>query len=105
MEFTIVMGLAAWIVVIAAALLFGVVAQFVGETRTGYEWFVDSLAFGIGAIVASEFVIGWQAFQPVFDGLAIVPAAVGGLVLGVVVELGTRYLTGGSYATHQPISA
>ena len=105
MEFTITLGLAAWVVLMAAALVFGVVAQFIGEPRTGYEWAVDGLAFAAGAIVASEFVIGWQAFQPVFDGLAIVPAAIGGLVVGTVVELLTRYVTGGTYAGHQPMSA
>jgi uncharacterized membrane protein YeaQ/YmgE (transglycosylase-associated protein family) len=105
MEFTITLGLAAWAVLIAGSLIFGVLAQFIGEPRTGYEWLVDAMAFGAGAIVASEFVIGWQAFQPVLDGLAIVPAAIGGLVVGTVVELLTRYLTGGSYAGHQPISA
>jgi hypothetical protein len=36
----------------------------------------------------------------VWDGLAIVPALIGGLVLGIVVEVATRYLTGGTYAGH-----
>jgi uncharacterized membrane protein YeaQ/YmgE (transglycosylase-associated protein family) len=105
MEFTITLGLAAWVVVIAGSLLFGAVAQFIGEPRSGYEWLVDAVAFAIGAIVASEFVIAWQAFQPVFEGLAIVPAAIGGLLVGGLVDLVTRYVTGGSYTTHQPMSA
>jgi hypothetical protein len=33
----------------------------------------------------------------VFEGLAIVPALIGGLVLGVVVEVATRLITGGTY--------
>jgi hypothetical protein len=33
----------------------------------------------------------------VFDGLALVPALIGGLVVGLVIELATRYMTGGSY--------
>jgi uncharacterized membrane protein YeaQ/YmgE (transglycosylase-associated protein family) len=98
MELALNMGLWAWVVVIAGALLFGVLAQFVGETRTGYEWLVDAIAAGIGAIAASEFIIGWQKFEPVFDGLALVPALIGGLVVGVVVEVITRYATGGSYS-------
>ena len=105
MEFTLTLGLAAWVVVIAGGLLFGAAAQFIGEARTGYEWLVDAVAFAIGAIVASEFIIAWQAFQPVFDGLAIVPAAIGGLLVGSLVEVATRYFTGGSYTTHQPMSA
>ena len=44
--------------------------------------------------------MAWQTFEPVWDGLAIVPALIGGLVLGIVVEIATRYLTGGTYAGH-----
>ena len=54
-----------------------------GETRTGVEWLVDAIAFGIGAIVASEFVTAWRTFEPVWAGLAVVPAVIGGLVVGL----------------------
>lgn len=104
MELAISLGLGGWILLIAAALVFGFVAQFVGETRTGYEWLVDSIAAGIGALVASEFVIGWRTFEPTWDGLALVPALIGGLVVGLIVELATRYLTGGTYSG-RPMSA
>lgn len=104
MEFAVALGIGGALVLIAGAIIFGVVAQFIGETRTGYEWLVDAVAAGIGALVASEFIIGWQAFAPVFDGLALVPALVGGLVLGVVVEVATRLVTGGTYSG-RPMSA
>jgi hypothetical protein len=41
---------------------------------------------------------------PVVDGLALVPALAGGLVVGLVVEFATRYVTGGHY-THGAMSA
>ncbi len=104
MELAIDLGLGGGIVLIVGALVFGVVAQFIGETRTGYEWLVDAIAAGLGALVASEFIIGWQAFEPVWDGLALVPALIGGLVVGLVVELATRYMTGGTYHG-RPMSA
>lgn len=100
MELAINLGIGGWVVLLAGAVLFGILAQFIGETRTGYEWLVDAIAFALGAVVASEFVISMQTFEPVWDGLAIVPAAVGGLVLGIVVELVTRYSTGGRYTSH-----
>ena len=99
MELAIALGIGGWLVVLAGALLFGVIAQFIGEARTGFEWLVDSVAAAIGAIIASEFIISARTFEPVWDGLAIVPALIGGLVLGVLVELATRYLTGGRYTT------
>jgi uncharacterized membrane protein YeaQ/YmgE (transglycosylase-associated protein family) len=68
MEFAIDLGLGGWMLLIVGALLFGVIAQFVGETRTGYEWLGDAIAAGIGALVASEFIVALQSIGPVWDG-------------------------------------
>lgn len=104
MEFVIALGLGGAALLIVGAVVFGAIAQFVGETRTGYEWLVDAIAAGIGALVASEFIVAWQATGPVWDGLAVAPALIGGLVVGLVVEVATRYMTGGRY-THGAMSA
>jgi uncharacterized membrane protein YeaQ/YmgE (transglycosylase-associated protein family) len=98
MELALTLGLWGWIAVIVGALVFGVLAQSIGETRTGYEWLIDAVAAGTGAIVASEFIVAWQSFGPMFDGLAIVPALIGGLVVGLVAEVVTRFATHGTYA-------
>lgn len=105
MELAITLGLGGSFLLVAGALLFGVVAQFIGEARTGYEWLVDAIAAGIGALIGSEFIIAMQAYGPVWDGLALVPALVGGFIVGVIVELATRYSTGGTYTAHRPMSA
>ena len=99
MDLAITLGFGGWLVLLAGALLFGVIAQFIGDVRTGYEWLFDFVAAALGAVIASEFVISLRTFEPVWDGLAIVPAIIGGLVLGMVVELGIRSLTGGHYTT------
>ena len=104
MEFAISLGLGGWILLIVGALLFGVVAQFVGETRTGFEWLVDGIAAAIGALAASEFIVSWRTFEPTWDGLALVPALLGGVAIGLVVEVTTRYMTGGTYSG-RPMSA
>lgn len=104
MEITFALGLGGWILLIVGALVFGVIAQFLGETRTGYEWLVDAIAFVIGGLVASEFVLAWRGVEPVWDGLALIPAVLGGFALGLVVEVVTRYITGGRYAG-TPMSA
>lgn len=98
MEFSIELGLAGGAAIIIGALVFGVVAQFVGETRTGFEWLVDSIAAGFGALVASEFLVSWRTLEPVWDGLALAPALIGGLVVGLAVEVLTRFTTGGTYS-------
>jgi uncharacterized membrane protein YeaQ/YmgE (transglycosylase-associated protein family) len=106
MELAVNMGLGGGVLVIVAAIGFGLVAQFIGETRTGAEWFVDAIAFGLGAVVASEFIISWRTVDPVWDNLALIPALVGGLVVGVILELATRLATGGTYrSTGRPMSA
>ena len=105
MELAITLGLGGWILLVAGALLFGGIAQFIGEARTGYEWLVDAIAAAIGALIGSEFIIATQAYGPVWDGLALVPALVGGLIVGVIVELATRYVSGGTYTAHRPMSA
>ena len=104
MELAIVLGVGGWLVLLAGALLFGVIAQFVGDVRTGYEWLADFIAAALGAVIASEFIISLRTFEPVWDGLALVPALIGGLVLGIVVEIATRYLTGGHYTAARPMA-
>jgi hypothetical protein len=103
MELSIALGLGGWVVLIVGALILGLVAQFVGQTETGYEWLVVAIGAGVGAVVASEFIVGWRDFGPVWDGLAMGPALIGGLVLGLVVEVATRLLTGGRYTGPEPI--
>jgi uncharacterized membrane protein YeaQ/YmgE (transglycosylase-associated protein family) len=104
MEFAFALGLIGWVALVAGAVLFGVVAQLIGETRTGYEWLIDAAAVVIGAVFASEFIIGLRAVEPVFDGLAIAPAVIGGLIVGLAVEIVTRFTTGGRYVSH-PMAA
>jgi uncharacterized membrane protein YeaQ/YmgE (transglycosylase-associated protein family) len=104
MELSIALGVAGWLLLIVGAAIFGIVAQLIGDTQNGFEWVVDGIAAGVGAVVGSEFIVAWQATGPVVDGLAIVPALVGGLVVGTVVAIATRFLTGGRY-THGAMSA
>jgi uncharacterized membrane protein YeaQ/YmgE (transglycosylase-associated protein family) len=98
MEFAISLGIGGWILLVGGALVLGVIAQFVGAPRTGYEWLITAVAVGVGALFASEFITAWRTFEPVFDGLALVPALVGGLVVGVIADMLTRYSTGGTYS-------
>jgi uncharacterized membrane protein YeaQ/YmgE (transglycosylase-associated protein family) len=104
MAFAISLGLGGWVVLVVGAIVIGVIAQLVGRPGTGYEWIVTAIGAGVGAIVASEFIVAWRTFEPVWDGLALVPALIGGLVVGTVVDVATRYLTGGTYSD-RPISA
>lgn len=104
MDLTIGLGLGGWALLGVGALVIGVIAQWVGTTETGFEWLVVFVAAFLGGLVASEFLTALRTFQPVWDGLALVPAAVGGLVVGGIADVATRVMTGGSY-TGQPMHA
>jgi len=104
MDFGISLELLGWLVVALVALVFGVAVQLIGEARTGYEWLIAGIAFAVGAVFASEVIVAWRTFEPVWEGLALVPALIGGLVVGVVVDVATRLVTGGTYSG-RPLSA
>jgi hypothetical protein len=97
MGFEISIGAIGWLVLIVAAVVVGAGMQLIGEERFGYEWIVTGIGTFIGGLAASEFIVSWRTFEPVHDGLALIPAAIGGLIVGVVVAVVTRVATGGSY--------
>ena len=97
MDFAFDAGLWGWLILIVGAVVLGIVAQLIGEARTGYEWVVTAIGAFVGGFAASEFVVGWRTYEPVFDNLALIPALIGGLVVGIIVAVAARFLTGGSY--------
>jgi uncharacterized membrane protein YeaQ/YmgE (transglycosylase-associated protein family) len=91
------MGWLAITTLIAAALVIGIVAQVIGETATGWEWAPVGLGALIGGWIGSEALAGASTWGPVFEGMYLLPALIGALVLGAVVDLVVRYATGGHY--------
>ena len=87
MDFTFDVGLWGWLILVVGAVVLGIIAQLIGEARFGYEWIVG----GLGRLV------GGGLYEPVFDNLALIPALIGGIVVGIVVAVATRFLTGGKY--------
>lgn len=85
------MGVLGFILLLAGAVVVGFVGQAIGRRHAAYEWAIAGIGALAGAFVASEYVApaGWRDF----DGLAIVPALVGALVVGAVVELVYRTTT------------
>jgi uncharacterized membrane protein YeaQ/YmgE (transglycosylase-associated protein family) len=97
MDFSFDVGIWGWLILIVGAVVLGIIAQLIGDARFGYEWVVSGVGAFVGAFVASEFIIDWRSYQPVFDNLALIPALMGGVVVGIVVAVATRFLTGGTY--------
>ncbi|HET7030934.1 MAG TPA: hypothetical protein VFI34_10520 [Candidatus Limnocylindrales bacterium] len=95
MDLAITMGLGGWAVLIIGALVFGAIVQYTTDAPTSFEWVVVAIAAGIGGLLASEFIVSLRTVEPVWDGLAVLPATLGGVVVGVVVEIASRIVTGG----------
>lgn len=90
-----------WIIVVVASLIVGVVAQFLLKAESmPYRWALTAIATFIGAAVASELL--FNGTTPELEGMALWPAIVGGLVVGIVVDLVVVYIsrqsTGGGAA-------
>jgi uncharacterized membrane protein YeaQ/YmgE (transglycosylase-associated protein family) len=96
MDFNIALDPLGWGLVIVGGLVVGAIIQLIGDVRFPYEWLLTAVAGIVGAIVASEFVIGFRTFEPVWGGLALIPALAGGVIVGVLVAAVTRYATEGS---------
>lgn len=98
------MSTLAGVLLIAGALLIGVIAQFIGEVKVAFHWAVVALAALVGGWLGSEALGTLSTWGPEFEGLYIVPAILGGLILGTIADVVARYSTEGSYRQHaQPI--
>lgn len=86
------------IVLIAGAVVLGAVPLFIGSARTGYEWLFSSVGVLVGGWLGSEAFGGLSTFGPAYDGLYLLPALVGGVILGGLVDIAVRYVNAGSYA-------
>lgn len=85
---------------VVGALAIGVIAQIIGDVRIGWEWAPTAVAALVGGYLGSEAFGGASTWGLAFEGLYVVPALIGGLVLGAIADAVTRYATEGSY-THQ----
>jgi hypothetical protein len=103
MEFTFDLGLAGLALLIVGAVAFAFVAPLLGKS-VDFEGVVDAVAVFAGAFIASEFVIAWRTFEPVWDGVALIPALAGGLAVGIVADLLMRIVLGGTTSS-RPMSA
>jgi len=90
------MGLLAFSSLVVVGLVAGFAVQFLAKSAIRFEWLIVAVAIMFGGYFASESFPGSTVLAdikdwgPVFDGMAIIPAAIGALILGVVADLGMR---------------
>ena len=93
------MSTLAAVLLVVGALVIGVIPQFIGDVTVGWEWAATAVAALVGGYLGSEALGTLSTWGPVFEGLYIVPALIGAVVLGAVMDAALRYTTEGSY-TH-----
>lgn len=94
----------AWgaLLLVAGAIVIGLIGQALGDVRLAWHWAIVAIFALVGGLAASEFIVDWRAFAPVWEGLALLPALVGGIVVGAVGDVIVRYWSGGSYRGSEP---
>lgn len=83
------MDVSGFIVLVVGAAVLGLIGQFLfSGARFSYEWLVTGIGALVGGFVASEVInpTNWADA----GGLLLVPALVGGLVVGAIVWLAAR---------------
>jgi len=97
MEFDL--GLQAVAIMFAIAVVIGLVAQFLGRPGTRWAGLLAGGAGFFGGLFVSEVMFAGateEEIQPVIDGLAFDEAMLGGILVGFVVMLLTRYVAHGA---------
>ncbi|HZP97546.1 MAG TPA: hypothetical protein VFC31_14605 [Candidatus Limnocylindria bacterium] len=90
------MGLLAFSSLVIVGLIAGFAVQYLAKGAIRGEWLIVAVAVVFGGYFASESFPGSTVFEgikdwgPTFDGMAIIPAIVGALILGIVADLGMR---------------
>lgn len=80
------MGLGAFIVLLVGTAVLGVVAQVLGKAHYSFEWLVAGIGAIVGGYVASEWLGPASTWGPEWDGLFFLPALIGALILGGLVD-------------------
>jgi uncharacterized membrane protein YeaQ/YmgE (transglycosylase-associated protein family) len=103
MEFTTDIGALAIVSLALGSIVLGVVLQLIGDVNFGYEWILTAIGAFVGGFVASEWLVSLRTIEPTWDGMAVLPAIGGALVVGVIVDALVRFTTHGSYGHHVPV--
>ena len=88
------------ILLILGALVFGAIAQYIGRVVIGYEWIFPAAGALVGGWLGSEAFGTLSTWGADVESLYLLPALIGGVVVGGVVDVVVRTLTGGSYVHH-----
>ncbi len=85
---------------VLGAIVIGAIAHFVGERRTGFEGPVVAVAALVGGSLGSEAFGTYSTWGYEFEGLYVLPALIGAIVLAAVVDAIVLYAARGARGAH-----
>lgn len=91
------------VVLVLFALAVGAIAQYIGRVTFGYEWIFAAAGAVVGGWLGSEAFGTLSTWGPVVGGLYLLPALIGGIVVGGAIDALTRVSSGGAYLVPRPI--
>jgi hypothetical protein len=83
-------GPAGILALVLGALLLGYGSQALGEGPVRHEWLVATAGALIGGLAGSELLNATPLIRPVWDGIAVVPALLGAMLMSGVASVGYR---------------
>jgi len=97
------LGIVGFGILVAISLVFGLAAQLVVSGGNRWMWLIAAAGWFVGGLIASEVIWGKMTegeLQPIIDGLALDESLLGGLIVGILAVLATRFTIGRT--THGP---
>ena len=92
------MSTLAAILLVGGAVVIGLSSYLIGDVAVRYEGVITGLAALVGGYVGSEALGKISTWGPSFEGLYVLPAVIGAVMLGAVADAMFRYATDGTYA-------
>ena len=90
-------------ILIVGALVVGWAYRFAGENQEGFLWLITAIGSGVGGFIGSESLGGASTWGPEAGGLFLVPALIGAVVVGGIVEWVVRQAAPKNRAHGQPV--
>ena len=87
MELRIDVGVGGWGLLVVGAFVIGVVAQWIGIAEGEDDWLPVMAGAFVGGAIGSEWIAPLATLEPVWEGIALVPAAIGGALVGATAAL------------------
>ena len=90
-------------ILVVGALVVGWLYRYAGENQEGWAWLITAIGAGVGAFIGSESLAGASTWGPEAGGMFLLPALIGAVVVGGIVEWVVRQATPKNRVHGQPV--